>query len=76
VRRSGLSQRFTVTQYCVDSAVGKLAQRNASEFLMRGMKKPMHPRWVRMYDIYEGGQGRMHYDGRRRNLQEGWLECG
>eukprot|EP00667_Euglena_gracilis_P001343 EG_transcript_1343 len=48
------SQRFPVTQYCIDSAVGKLAQLGQRRSLLRGMKKRMHPRWVRQYDIYRG----------------------
>jgi len=49
------SGRFTVTQFCIDSAVGKLARcASGSEILLRGLRKPMNPRWVRRYGTYRG----------------------
>eukprot|EP00667_Euglena_gracilis_P002792 EG_transcript_2798 len=48
------SQRFPVTQYCIDSAIGKLAQVGPLLSLLRGMRKPMDPRWVRLYNLYRG----------------------
>eukprot|EP00667_Euglena_gracilis_P012600 EG_transcript_12959 len=48
------SQRFPATQYCIDSAIGKLAHVAAPRPLLRGMRKPMDPRWVRLYQIYRG----------------------
>eukprot|EP00667_Euglena_gracilis_P011349 EG_transcript_11601 len=48
------SQRFPVTQYCIDSAIGKMANVAPQQPLLRGMRKPMDPRWVRLYNIYRG----------------------
>eukprot|EP00667_Euglena_gracilis_P005423 EG_transcript_5459 len=50
------SGRFSVTQFCIDCAIGKLAQKSTpcSTPLMRGLGKPMPARWVRMYEWYGG----------------------
>ncbi len=51
------SQRFPVTQYCIDMAIGKLAKHSKRQTLLRGMKKRMHPRWARQYDVYRSEEG-------------------
>eukprot|EP00667_Euglena_gracilis_P000709 EG_transcript_709 len=48
------SGRFPVTQFCIDSAVGKLAHSAPAQPLMRGLRKPMPNRWARMYEWYGG----------------------
>eukprot|EP00668_Euglena_longa_P000226 GGOE01000310.1.p1 GENE.GGOE01000310.1~~GGOE01000310.1.p1 ORF type:complete len:782 (+),score=172.88 GGOE01000310.1:80-2347(+) len=48
------SQRFPVTQFCIDSAIGKMGRVAPVQVLLRGMKKVMDPRWVRLYNVYRG----------------------
>jgi len=48
------THRFPVTQFCIDRAVGRLAQSGVPKLLFRGLRKKMHPRWSRHYEVYRG----------------------
>eukprot|EP00667_Euglena_gracilis_P003796 EG_transcript_3811 len=48
------TQRFPVTEFCIDSAVGKLALVHQPRDLLRGLRKKMHPKWRRQYQVYRG----------------------
>jgi len=43
------SDRFAVTQYLVDSAIGKLAQHSGPQLLYRGIRGQMPKKWERKY---------------------------
>jgi len=48
------THRFPVTQFCIDRAVGRLSQVGNVKQLFRGLRKKMHPRWSRLYEVYRG----------------------
>jgi len=48
------THRFPVTQFCIDRALGRLARVGTPKQVFRGLRKKMHPRWKRLYEVYRG----------------------
>ena len=43
-----------LSQWAIDCAVGKLAQLEPAQLLLRGLRKYMNPKWVKAYTRYKG----------------------